>query len=69
VWQQTRGYWTRRIWTARVEQMEKSRMSETSQKRKPWYTGKGRWTRIEAGVDPRGTNIGTNKEQFLVMLQ
>jgi len=52
-----------------VEQMEESRMSETSQKRKPWYTGKGRWTRVEAGVDPRGTNIGTKKEQFLAMLQ
>lgn len=52
-----------------MEQMEESRMSETSQKRKPWYTGRGRWTRVEAEVDPRSTNIDTNKEQFLVMLQ
>lgn len=44
-------------------------MSETSQKRKPWYIVKGRWTRGEAAVDTRGTNIGTNKEQFLAMLQ
>jgi hypothetical protein len=69
VWQQTRGSWARRTRTARVEQLEKSGMSENSQKRKPWYTVKGRWTRGEAAVDTRGTNIGTTKEQFLAMLQ
>lgn len=52
-----------------MEQMDKSGMSETSQKRKSWYIVKGRWTRGEAAVDTRGTNIGINKEQFLAMLQ